>query len=345
MSLFDAIIRFGLPLVPRFIVKRVARPYVAGESLEQALEVVRRLNGEGALATLDYLGEAVRNPARAEEAVQEYLRLLDAIQREGLESNISLKPTMMGLGLDEHLFERNITRIAGRARELGNFVRLDMEDHLTVDSTLALFHKHFDECMRQHEKDIWDETRKRPFDRLLVKQFSRLFPAEGEMDNESVVISRRILPGFFLAVEMMAGKELFDQCQSACKGIVKSLKKEVGADFHWQIIYEDKNASELINDLLTVISIHFADFEKRAEWLRDLINSHLAPPEDYAFEGEHIKDWSLDRVGTMVFLRELFAPLEEMLADTESRRHIEERYGLMACQTIEELLGNLKREP
>ncbi len=211
--------------------------------------------------------------------------------------------------------------------------------------SLALFHKHFDECMRQHEKDIWDETRKRPFDRLLVKQFSRLFPAEGEMDNESVVISRRILPGFFLAVEMMAGKELFDQCQSACKGIVKSLKKEVGADFHWQIIYEDKNASELINDLLTVISIHFADFEKRAEWLRDLINSHLAPPEDYAFEGEHIKDWSLDRVGTMVFLRELFAPLEEMLADTESRRHIEERYGLMACQTIEELLGNLKREP
>ncbi len=141
MSLFDAIIRFGLPLVPRFIVKRVARPYVAGESLEQALEVVRRLNGEGALATLDYLGEAVRNPARAEEAVQEYLRLLDALQREGLESNISLKPTMMGLGLDEHLFERNITRIAGRARELGNFVRLDMEDHLTVDSTLALFHK------------------------------------------------------------------------------------------------------------------------------------------------------------------------------------------------------------
>ena len=210
--------------------------------------------------------------------------------------------------------------------------------------SLARFHKYFDECLRQHEKDIWDEARKRPFDRLLVKRFSRLFSTKGEMDSGTAVISRRILPGFFLAVEMMAGKELFDQCQSACKGIVKAKKKQVGADFHWRIIYEDENARELVNDLFSVISSHFADFEKRAEWLRDLINSHLAPPENYAFEGEHVQDWSLGRDGTLALLRELFAPFEEMLADTEGRRHIEERYGLKACQTIEELVGNFKRE-
>ena len=141
MSLLDAIIRRGLPLVPRFVVRRVARPYVAGERLEQAVEVVRGLNREGALATIDYLGEAATEQARVEAAVEEYLRLLDAIQAEGLRSNISLKPTMMGLGLDDDLFLRSVTRIAGRARELDNFVRLDMEDHTMVDRTLALYRR------------------------------------------------------------------------------------------------------------------------------------------------------------------------------------------------------------
>ena len=141
MSLLDAIIRLGLPLVPRFLVRRVARPYVAGESLEQAVEVVRRLNAQGAMATLDYLGEAVVEPGKVEEAVVEYLRLLDTIKREGLDSNVSLKPTMMGLGLDEGLFEQSVARVAGRARELGNFVRLDMEDHATVDRTLGVYRR------------------------------------------------------------------------------------------------------------------------------------------------------------------------------------------------------------
>ena len=141
MSLLDTIIRLGLPLVPRFIVKRVARPYVAGETLEQAVEVVRRLNGEGAMATLDYLGEAVTEPARVEIAVQEYLKLLNAIAQEGLDSNVSLKPTMMGLELDDALFERSVSRVVSRARALGNFVRLDMEDHTTVERTLALYRK------------------------------------------------------------------------------------------------------------------------------------------------------------------------------------------------------------
>ena len=141
MSLLDAIIRLGLPLVPRFIVKRVARPYVAGETLEQAVEVVRQLNAQGAMATLDYLGEAAVEPAKVDEAVAEYVKLLDAIQREGLDSNVSLKPTMMGLELDEGLFERSVTRVALRARELGNFVRLDMEDHPTVDRTLGLYRR------------------------------------------------------------------------------------------------------------------------------------------------------------------------------------------------------------
>lgn len=139
MNLFDSLIRLSLPLVPRFIVRRVARPYVAGESLDDAVRVVRALNNEGAMATLDYLGEAATGPALVEAAVAEYLRLLDAIRSEKLDSNVSIKPTMMGLGLDDGLFRRSVSAVAGRARELDNFVRIDMEDHPTVDATLALY--------------------------------------------------------------------------------------------------------------------------------------------------------------------------------------------------------------
>ncbi len=139
MNLFDALVRLSLPLVPRFIVKRVAAPYVAGETLEQAVQVVRALNDEGAMATVDYLGEAVTEPSRVDAAVQEYLRLLDAIARHDLRSNVSLKPTMMGLGLDEGLFSRSVQAVTDRARELGNFVRMDMEDHPTVAATLGLY--------------------------------------------------------------------------------------------------------------------------------------------------------------------------------------------------------------
>ncbi len=139
MSLFDTLVKYGMPFVPKPIVGRVARRYVAGDTLDDAVHTLRALNEEGAMGTVDILGEEVREPVKATAAVEDYLRLLDRIDEEKLDANISIKPTMLGLKFDQTLCEENLRRIVGRAAEFGNFVRIDMEDHTCTDNTLQLY--------------------------------------------------------------------------------------------------------------------------------------------------------------------------------------------------------------
>lgn len=139
MSLFDSLVKYGMPFVPKLIVGRVARRYVAGDTIGDAVRTLRSLNEEGAMGTVDVLGEEVREPVRATAAVDEYLQLLDRIEDEQLDANISIKPTMLGLKIDQALCEENVSRIVGRAAEFDNFVRIDMEDHTCTDSTIRLF--------------------------------------------------------------------------------------------------------------------------------------------------------------------------------------------------------------
>jgi proline dehydrogenase len=141
MSLFDTLVKYGMPFVPKPIVGRIAQRYVAGDTLDDAVRTLREINEEGAMGTVDVLGEEVREPTRATSAVAEYLRLLDRIEEAKLDANISIKPTMLGLKIDQTLCEENLAAIAGRASELDNFVRIDMEDHTCVDGTIQLYRR------------------------------------------------------------------------------------------------------------------------------------------------------------------------------------------------------------
>jgi proline dehydrogenase len=138
-GLFSWLIRKGLPLVPKPIVGRVARRYVAGPTLEDALRKIEELAGEGAMATLDLLGEEVKERPKALASTDEYVRMLDAIGERGLNANISVKPTAVGLKIDRTFCLENFERIASSARDHGNFVRLDMEDATTTDATLDVY--------------------------------------------------------------------------------------------------------------------------------------------------------------------------------------------------------------
>ena len=144
MKLFDRLIKTGLPLVPKFVVGKVAARYVAGETLEQALHKVRELNGAGALVTLDLLGEEVAERQKATASVDEYVRILEQIHALGLDANVSIKPTMLGLKIDLGFCRESIERIVAKAKDLGNFVRIDMEDATTTDATLAIFRELFE---------------------------------------------------------------------------------------------------------------------------------------------------------------------------------------------------------
>jgi proline dehydrogenase len=141
MGLFQRAVVQTLPLVPRAAVGRVASRYVAGETLGEAVTTVRRLNERGAMATVDVLGEEVTERDRAAAAVDEYLRALAAIEREGLDCNVSIKLTLLGLKIDRDFCRDNVARVAEAAAARGNFVRLDMEDRTTTDDTLGIYHE------------------------------------------------------------------------------------------------------------------------------------------------------------------------------------------------------------
>ncbi len=128
-----------LPLVPRSIVHAVASRYVAGEDLAAASAVVRSLNARGYEATLDVLGEDAKDAEVADHTVHDYLDVLDRIRSDSLRCNVSLKLTHLGLRLDRDAAKCRLLRIARRARALGNFVWIDMEDSTVTDATLETY--------------------------------------------------------------------------------------------------------------------------------------------------------------------------------------------------------------
>lgn len=141
MSMFDTMIRTTLPVTPRPVIRFFARRYVAGACLADAVATVRRLADEGCRATIDVLGESVTSRDLAAQAVRSYLEVLDAIADESLDANVSLKPTQMGLNIDEAFCLDNIASIIERAGARNNFVRIDMEDAPTTDATLRIYHR------------------------------------------------------------------------------------------------------------------------------------------------------------------------------------------------------------
>jgi len=121
--------------------RRFALRFVAGETLGQATRTIVALNKKGIMATFDHLGENVSTAAEAVASADAYMEILNQIDRTKINSNVSLKLTQMGMDIDEELCFRNVARICQRARELNNFVRVDMESSAYIDRTLNLFRK------------------------------------------------------------------------------------------------------------------------------------------------------------------------------------------------------------
>lgn len=118
--------------------KDLVQRFVAGDTLDQALDVVRDLNKRGLVATLDRLGENVTTAPEAREEAAAYVGVLDAVQSAGVTSHVSLKLTQMGLDLGEELARRNLMLVADGAAQTGNFLRIDMEGSAYTDATLRI---------------------------------------------------------------------------------------------------------------------------------------------------------------------------------------------------------------
>ena len=121
--------------------RALASRFVAGDTLDDAVAATRQLNSDGFAVSLDHLGEEVHDRISAIEATNEYLESLDRIAREKLDSNISVKPTQLGLTIDEGLAMESIDRLAERAKDVGTTVTIDMEDSRYTESTVRLYEK------------------------------------------------------------------------------------------------------------------------------------------------------------------------------------------------------------
>ncbi len=120
------------------LARRLAARFVAGDILADALEAGRRINREGISLTLDHLGENVTSLEEAEASRNVYLQALDELSNHGIDGNVSLKLTQFGIDISEQASRANVERVVGRAKELGNFVRVDMESSEYTERTLQL---------------------------------------------------------------------------------------------------------------------------------------------------------------------------------------------------------------
>lgn len=146
MRIIDRAIAGFLPYLPKALVGRVAARYIAGETVDDAIRVARELNGKGFRATMDILGEDVDRLDQARGAALTYRTLLDHLHRNNIDSNVSIKLTQLGLKVDKRECLELADSVVLRARELGNFVRLDMEDSSCTTDTLEIY----SELRRRH---------------------------------------------------------------------------------------------------------------------------------------------------------------------------------------------------
>jgi proline dehydrogenase len=139
MSIISQIIVRSIPFIPKSVVGFFARPYIAGDALADGVRVVKELNAKGIMATMDVLGESVNTREESIDMRRKCEDVLHAIDRDRLDSNLSIKPTQMGLTIDTGFCEENLRVLLDFCRQYGNFVRIDMEDHPTTDATLAMY--------------------------------------------------------------------------------------------------------------------------------------------------------------------------------------------------------------
>ncbi len=191
------------------LAQHFASRFVAGEGVEDAVAAAAELGKTEISATVDLLGEAVTDSSSAIKARDEYLALIDHLAQAGLEVNVSVKPTQMGLLIDPAVCRDNIEKIVQRAAGHDGFVRIDMEDSDTTDATLAIYFDHLPQELKSHAGLVMQSMLRRTstdLDRLIAEEVRvRLckgayleppdvaFPDKRDVDRSYVELMERLL--------------------------------------------------------------------------------------------------------------------------------------------------------
>jgi proline dehydrogenase len=191
------------------LARKFAARFVAGETIEQGVAAAVELRSRNITSSLDLLGESVTRADEAVAAKNEYLTMLDRLAASGAEVNVSVKLTQMGLDIDPELCARNMTGILDRAREMGGFVRLDMESSGYTQRTLDFFYQRLlpgygahcgvviQSCLRRSEADIDELIERKARVRLCKGAYLEppavAFPEKSDVDRNYIVLLERLL--------------------------------------------------------------------------------------------------------------------------------------------------------
>ena len=203
----------------------------------------------------------------------------------------------------------------------------------------GVFEQSFEVYVKARERASWDQQRNYPFDRLMVKKFSHLFKDGDALGPDDV--SRRILPGFFVALGMMLGPEVVESYQEKSRTIVERVKGRGKGVFNWETVYEDKEALALTLEAEISLAGYFEDLEKRTTWFLNLVNANLTPLDSGA--GGPTALWELNEVGFRKFLNALLSGLREHLETDNGKMWITRRYGAETCAYLFDILAHVQQ--
>jgi len=138
---FNKLVASILPYMPKSLVWIFSKRYIAGTTIADAIKASKKLNESGCMVTVDLLGEFITELDQAEANKDQYLEIIEAVEKNKVDGNYSLKPTMFGLLIDKEVCYKHIREIVAKAAEYGNFVRIDMEDSQCVDMEIDIFRR------------------------------------------------------------------------------------------------------------------------------------------------------------------------------------------------------------
>jgi len=194
-----------------------------------------------------------------------------------------------------------------------------------------VFQQSFEQVARAHERASFDHVRAYPFDRLIVSTFEVLFNPERAAADGPDAVTRRVLPGFFLSMDMMIGKDMVREFQERCQAIVARLSQGQEQSFNWQILYDDREAKDCCLDALVAFAPYFEDWEKRRDWYLPLVNGNLDASDD----------WELTEGGFSNLAGVMFSHLKSGLDNPRTRAALEKRHGRSPCVQLDLILVGL----
>jgi len=275
-----AIVQF-VKLLPKSVVHIFAKKYVAGDTLDDGVRVVKELNANGIVATMDILGESIKTRGEASETQEQYFELLEAIDKHKLDSNISIKPTALGLAIDADYCKELITEIIEKAKSYNNFVRIDMEDSPFTQITI----------------DIFKELRAKYDNVGIVLQSYLRRTLDDVVDLNKIGANYRLCKGIYIEPEKIA----FKGRQEVRDNFLKSLEKMfedgnyVGIATHDDYLIKE-SYSMIEEKKIPKNKYEFQMLYGVTEHLRDKINSDGHKIRIYVPYGEHWYAYSIRRL-------------------------------------------------